>query len=72
MRSANNIGNAGPHVRQTFLNDVFTFLTELGNTGKQKQTNQNKQTIKQNKITKKTCIFFKHELFLKAFIQGFI
>jgi hypothetical protein len=26
MRSANNIGNAGPHVRQTFLNDVFTFL----------------------------------------------
>jgi hypothetical protein len=22
MRSANNVGNAGPHVRQTFLNDV--------------------------------------------------
>jgi hypothetical protein len=30
MRSANNVGNAGPHVRQTFLNDVFTFLTEVG------------------------------------------
>jgi hypothetical protein len=28
MRSANNVG---PHVRQTFLNDVFTFLTEVGN-----------------------------------------
>jgi hypothetical protein len=23
MRSANNVGNAGPHVRQTFLNDVY-------------------------------------------------
>jgi hypothetical protein len=34
MRSANNVGNAGPHVRQTFLNDVFTFLTEVGNTGR--------------------------------------
>ena len=31
MRSANNVSNAGPHVRQTFLNDVFTFLTEVGN-----------------------------------------
>jgi hypothetical protein len=31
MRSANNVGNAGPHVSQTFLNDVFTFLTEVGN-----------------------------------------
>jgi hypothetical protein len=30
-RSANNVGNAGPHVRQTFFNDVFTFLTEVGN-----------------------------------------
>jgi hypothetical protein len=30
MRSANNVGNAGPHVRQTFLN-VFTFLTVVGN-----------------------------------------
>ena len=29
MRFANNVGNAGPHVRQTFLNDVFTFLTEV-------------------------------------------
>ena len=29
MRSANNIGNADPHVRQTFFNDVFTFLTEV-------------------------------------------
>jgi hypothetical protein len=29
MRSANNVGNAGPHVRQTYLNDVFTFLTEV-------------------------------------------
>ena len=27
MRFANNVGNAGPHVRQTFLNDVFTFLS---------------------------------------------
>jgi hypothetical protein len=24
----------GPHVRQTFLNDVFTFLTEVGNAGR--------------------------------------
>ena len=31
MRFANNVGNAGPHIRQTFLNDVFTFLTEVGN-----------------------------------------
>jgi hypothetical protein len=30
MRSVNNVGNAGPHVRQAFLNDVFTFLTEVG------------------------------------------
>ena len=29
MRSANNVGNASLHVRQTFLNDVFTFLTEV-------------------------------------------
>jgi ABC-type enterochelin transport system substrate-binding protein len=34
MRSANNVGNAGPHVRQTFLNDVFTFLTEVGSAGR--------------------------------------
>ena len=34
MRSANNVGNAGPHVRQTFLNDAFTFLTEVGNAGR--------------------------------------
>ena len=34
MRSANSVGNAGPHVRQTFLNDVFTFLTEVGNAGR--------------------------------------
>ena len=33
MRSANNVGNAGPHVRQTFMSDVFTFLTEVGNAG---------------------------------------
>jgi hypothetical protein len=33
MRSANNVGNAGPHVRLTFLNDVFTFLMEVGNAG---------------------------------------
>jgi hypothetical protein len=26
--------NAGPHVRQTFLNDVFTFLTEVRNAGR--------------------------------------
>ena len=31
MRSANNVG---PHVRQTFLNDVFSFLTEVGNAGR--------------------------------------
>jgi hypothetical protein len=35
MRSA-NVGNAGPRVRQTFLNDVFTFLTEFGNAGPDK------------------------------------
>jgi hypothetical protein len=29
MRSANNVSNAGPHVRQAFLNDVFIFLTEV-------------------------------------------
>ena len=34
MRSANNVGNAGPRVRQTFLNDVLTFLTEVGNAGR--------------------------------------
>jgi hypothetical protein len=34
MRSANNVSNAGPHVRQTFSNDVFTFLTEVGNVGR--------------------------------------
>jgi hypothetical protein len=34
MRSANNVGNAGPLVRQTFLNDVFTFLMEVGNAGR--------------------------------------
>ena len=34
MRSANNVGNAGPHVRQTFLNDVFIFLTEVGSAGR--------------------------------------
>jgi ABC-type enterochelin transport system substrate-binding protein len=34
MRSANNVGNAGPHVRQTFLNDVFTFLTQVGSAGR--------------------------------------
>ena len=34
MRAANNVGNAGPHVRQTFLNDVCTFLTEVGNAGR--------------------------------------
>ena len=32
--SANNVGNADPHVRQAFLNDVFTFLTEVGNEGR--------------------------------------
>jgi hypothetical protein len=31
MRSANNVG---PHVRQSFLNDVFIFLTEVGNAGR--------------------------------------
>jgi hypothetical protein len=34
LRSANNVGNASPHVPQTFLNDVFTFLTEVGNAGR--------------------------------------
>jgi hypothetical protein len=34
MRAANNVGNAVPHVRQTFLNDVFTFLTEVRNAGR--------------------------------------
>jgi ABC-type enterochelin transport system substrate-binding protein len=34
MRSTNNVGNAGPHVRQTFLNDVFTFLTEVRSAGR--------------------------------------
>jgi ABC-type enterochelin transport system substrate-binding protein len=34
MSSANNVSNVGPHVRQTFFNDVFTFLTEVGNTGR--------------------------------------
>jgi hypothetical protein len=33
MRSANNVGNAGPHVCQTFLNGVFTFLTVVGIAG---------------------------------------
>jgi hypothetical protein len=34
MRTANNVDNADLHVRQTFLNDVFTFLTEVGNAGR--------------------------------------
>ena len=34
MRSAYNVSNAGPHVPQTFLNDVFTFITEVGNAGR--------------------------------------
>ena len=34
MRSANNVGNACPHVRQTFVHDVFIFLTEVGNAGR--------------------------------------
>jgi hypothetical protein len=34
MRSANIVGNAGSHVRQTFLNDVLTLLTEVGNAGR--------------------------------------
>jgi hypothetical protein len=34
MYTANNVGNAGPHVRQTFLNDVFIFLTEVGSAGR--------------------------------------
>ena len=38
MRSANNVG---PHVRQTFLNDVFTFLTEVGNAGRIVNTGTN-------------------------------
>ena len=31
MRPTNNVG---PHVRQTFLNDVFTFLTDVRNAGR--------------------------------------
>jgi hypothetical protein len=31
---ANKVGNAGSNVRQAFLNDVFTFLTEVGNEGR--------------------------------------
>jgi hypothetical protein len=34
MRSTNNFGNAGLHVRQTFLNDVLTFLTQVGSAGR--------------------------------------
>jgi hypothetical protein len=34
FHTATYVGNAGPHVRQTFLNDVFTFLTEIGNAGR--------------------------------------
>ena len=41
MRSANNVGNAGPHVCQTFLNDVFTFLMEVGNAGRIVNTGTN-------------------------------
>jgi hypothetical protein len=41
MRSANKVGNAGPHVRQIFLNDVFTFLTEVGNAGRIVNTGTN-------------------------------
>jgi hypothetical protein len=33
-KSMRYVGNAGPHVRQTFLNDVFTFLTEVANAGR--------------------------------------
>jgi hypothetical protein len=34
QKSMRYVGNAGPHVRQTFLNDVFTFLTEVANAGR--------------------------------------
>jgi hypothetical protein len=34
MRSANNVDNAGSNVRQAFLNDVFTFLTEVRSEGR--------------------------------------
>jgi hypothetical protein len=34
FRSGHNVGNACPHVRQTFLNDVLTFLTEVGSAGR--------------------------------------
>jgi hypothetical protein len=43
MRSANNVGNACPHVRQTFLNDVFIFLTEVRNAGRVVNTNDELQ-----------------------------
>ena len=41
MRSTNNVSNASPHVRQTVLNDVFTFLTEVGNAGRIVNTGTN-------------------------------
>jgi hypothetical protein len=50
MRSANNIGNAGPHVRQAFLNDVFTFLAEVGNRSYCKYRNKFGQLGIRNRI----------------------
>ena len=41
MRPANNVS---PHVRQTFLNDVFTFLTEVGSAGRIVNTEQVRST----------------------------
>ena len=41
MRSTNNVGNASPHVRQTVLNDVGFFLTEVGNAGRIVNTGTN-------------------------------
>jgi hypothetical protein len=48
MRFANNFGNADPYVRQTFLNDEFTFLTEVGNAGRIVIVNTGTSSVKQN------------------------
>jgi hypothetical protein len=55
MSSANNVGNAGPHVCQTFLNDVFTFLTEVRSAGR--IVNTGTSSVNSEFVTGKTPSF---------------
>ena len=58
MRFANNFGNAGPHVRQTFLNDEFTFLTEVGNAGRIAIVNTGTSSVNSEFVTAIEYVIF--------------